>query len=168
MPINWLSIPLAALIPLVVGAIWYNPKVFGKAWMNASNMTEEKVKGTNMILVIGLSFLFSAMIAMILANLVIHQMGFISVLVDQPGFGKDGSKISLYVADFMKQYGSNFRTFKHGSFHGALTAVFFALPLIGTQALYERKGFKYIAIHVGYWMVSLALMGGLICAWMPA
>jgi hypothetical protein len=41
--------------------------------------------------------------------------------------------------------------------------LFFALPVMGTNALFERKGFKYIAINVGYWTVTLALMGGVIC-----
>jgi len=39
------------------------------------------------------------------------------------------------------------------------------LPVMGVNALFERKGFKYIAINVGFWTVSLALMGGIICQW---
>ena len=31
--LNWLGITLAALMPLLIGAIWYHPKTFGKAWM---------------------------------------------------------------------------------------------------------------------------------------
>jgi hypothetical protein len=38
-----------------------------------------------------------------------------------------------------------------------------ALPIIGINALFERRGFKYIAINVGYWVVSMAIMGGIIC-----
>jgi hypothetical protein len=30
---NFLAVPLAAVIPILVGMIWYNPKVFGNAWM---------------------------------------------------------------------------------------------------------------------------------------
>jgi hypothetical protein len=30
--------------------------------------------------------------------------------------------------------------------------------------LFERKGFRYIAINGGYWIISMALMGGIICA----
>ena len=40
----------AALIPTVIGFIWYNPKVFGNDWMAAADMTEEKMKGANMAL----------------------------------------------------------------------------------------------------------------------
>jgi Protein of unknown function (DUF1761) len=43
--------------------------------------------------------------------------------------------------------------------------VFLVLPLIGTNALFERKSWKYIFINAGHWTVSLMLMGGIISAW---
>ena len=48
MEINFLAIIAAAISALVVGFIWYNPKVFGNAWMQAAGMSEEKIKGGNM------------------------------------------------------------------------------------------------------------------------
>jgi hypothetical protein len=39
------------------------------------------------------------------------------------------------------------------------------LPVIGTNALFERKSGKYIFINWGYWAVSMTLMGGTICQW---
>ena len=36
--------------------------------------------------------------------------------------------------------------------------------VIGINALFERKGFKYIAINAGYWILCLGLMGGVLCA----
>ncbi|MFY9309226.1 MAG: DUF1761 domain-containing protein [Bacteroidia bacterium] len=68
------------------------------------------------------------------------------------------------IKDFLAKYGNNFRTFKHGVFHGVMAGFTIALPILGTNAMFERKGFKYIAINVGYWIVCLALMGGVICA----
>jgi len=70
------------------------------------------------------------------------------------------------MAGMFEKYGSNFRTFKHGAFHGILASLMLALPLIGINALFERKGFKYIAINVGYWIVSFAIMGGIVCGMM--
>ena len=64
---------------------------------------------------------------------------------------------------FFETYGNRFRTFKHGALHGTIAALFFSLPILGTMSLFERKGFRYIAIHVGYWVVTLALMGGALC-----
>lgn len=58
---------------------------------------------------------------------------------------------------------NKFRTFKHGSFHGIIGAIFFALPILGINALFERRGAKYIFLHLGYWVITMALMGGVIC-----
>ena len=62
-------------------------------------------------------------------------------------------------------YALEHRSFSHGAFHGVLDSIFFVLPVLGINALLERKGAKYIFINLGYWAVTLALMGGLICAW---
>ena len=53
MEINFLALLVAALSTLVVGFIWYNPKVFGTIWMKESGMTEEKMKGANMAMIFG-------------------------------------------------------------------------------------------------------------------
>ena len=58
MEINWIAIAVSALIPLVIGAIWYNPKVLGKAWMQASGVTEEQVQSGNMLVIFGLTYVF--------------------------------------------------------------------------------------------------------------
>jgi UDP-N-acetylmuramyl pentapeptide phosphotransferase/UDP-N-acetylglucosamine-1-phosphate transferase len=60
---NFLILLAAALIPMVMGFIWYNPKTLGNAWMKAADVTEEKMKGANMALIFGLSFVFSIMLS---------------------------------------------------------------------------------------------------------
>lgn len=162
---NWLLNLGVALIPLVVGFVWYHPKVLGTAWTHACGLSEEKLKGANMPLIFGLSYLFSFFLAISVSFMVIHQYSIYSILINEPGIRDPNSEISLFIKDFMSKYGQNFRTFKHGAFHGALAGFLLALPILGTNALFERKGFKYIAINVGYWIISLALMGGVICAW---
>lgn len=54
--VNWLAVFLAALSGYVLGAIWYNPKVFGNAWMTGLNLNEEELKKANVALVMSLSF----------------------------------------------------------------------------------------------------------------
>lgn len=155
---------VAALVPLVIGFIWYNQKVFGKAWMNATGMTPEKGKGMNMPVVFLVTYLVSFLAAFILNFMVIHQFSVMSVLVNEPGFGQEGSEINNYFVDFMTKYGSNFRTFKHGALHGTMAGLLLATPVITVNALFERRGFKYIAINAGFWIVCFAIMGGILCA----
>lgn len=162
---NWLAVLVAAFVPVLVGFIWYNPKVFGNAWMKAAGITHDSTKGANMPLLLGLSFFFSFLVAMSLNSVVIHQMSIYSLLANETGLNDPSSDIGKWLADFNARFGDNFRTFKHGALHGTIMGLFFALPVIGTGALYERRGFRYIAIATGYWVVSLAIMGGIICGW---
>ena len=43
--LNWLAVIVAALAYFVIGALWYAPPVFGKAWMAAGGMTVEPGDG---------------------------------------------------------------------------------------------------------------------------
>lgn len=160
---NFLFIALAALVPLVIGFIWYNPKVFGNAWMKSAGITEETMQGANMAVIFGLTYILSLLVALILFSMVIHQTHLYSILMDEPGLMEAGSPVNDLLKDFMEKYGNNFRTFKHGALHGTIGGLFLAMPVLAINALFERKGFKYIAINAGFWIVSLAIMGGIIC-----
>ena len=158
MEINFFALVLSSLSTLVVGFIWYHPKVFGTIWMNEAKLTENQMKGTNMILLFGMSIFYAFLISFVLQFLVIHQLGAVSMV------GGDTSKALPSFQAFMTDYGSAFRTFKHGALHGFMTGLFFALPLIGVGALYERRSWKYVLIAGGYWCITCLLMGGIICA----
>ncbi len=162
---NFLIILAAALVPMVMGFIWYNPKVLGNAWMTAAGITEDKMKGANMPVIFGVSFLLSFFLAFAIQFMVIHQWGVFSTLAGDPTLMDPTSETGMFFADFMAKHGQNFRTFKHGALHGTIAGITIALPILGTNALFERKGFKYIMINVGYWTITIALMGGIICQW---
>ena len=159
MEINFIALFVAALSTLVVGYVWYHPRVFGKIWMKEAGVTEQKMKSNAVLPLIGISLVYAFLISMILQFLVIHQFGASSMT------GGDTSKALPSYAAFMNDYGTAFRTFKHGALHGFLASLFMILPVIGTNSLYERKSFKYVLISSGFWIVSLTIMGGIICAW---
>jgi hypothetical protein len=162
---NFPVLLLAALVPLAVGFVWYSDKVMGRTWMKIAEMTEEKMAGANMAVVFGVTYVLSVMLAMLLNVIVIHQGAIYSVLMNEPGYGQAGSEVEIFIKGFMDKYGQNFRTFQHGAFHGLISALFFALPVLGINALFERRGWRYIAIHTVYWSIVMALMGGIICAY---
>lgn len=161
------TVLIAALVPTILGFIWYNPKTFGNAWMNAAGLTPESAKGINMPLVFGLSFLLSCMLAFSLAPAVIHQWGLNSMMNGVADLKVPDSETAKAFNYLSSTYAYNFRTFKHGALHGAIMGVFTILPIIATSAMFERKGFKYIAINAGYWIITLATMGGIICHFFP-
>ena len=136
MEINLLALLAAAFSTLVIGFVWYNPKVFGTIWMNESGITEEKMRGGNMVITLLASFIYAFFIAFVLRFLVIHQTGALGMV------GGDASIAKPSYDAFIADYGNAFRTFKHGALHGFMTGLFLILPVLGITALYERRSFK--------------------------
>lgn len=161
MEFNFLAILVAALTSFVVGSIWYNPKVFGTIWLKEAGITQEQSKQGNMLKILGLTFIFSLLFAFMMPSIVIHQMGAMSMI---GGFSSIESAKPSYAA-FMADYGETFRTYKHGSLHGLISGLCFALPIISINGLFEQKSWKYISIQAGYWIVIMTVMGAIICGW---
>ncbi|NNL80786.1 MAG: DUF1761 domain-containing protein [Flavobacteriaceae bacterium] len=134
-PINWLSMVIATLTPLVVGFIYYNKNVFGKAWMISLGKTEEDLKQGNKALIFGLSIVLSFLLAFFLLN-----------FNNSPG--QEGE----------------FDTFQHGAWHGIFISVVVGIPIMVINGLFELKKAKNLLINIGYWVLTLALMGGVIDA----
>jgi hypothetical protein len=159
MELNFIAIIVAALVPLVLGFIWYNPKFLGTVWMRESGMTEEKMKGGNMAVIFGVSLLLSILLAFFTQFLVIHQMGALGMVGGDPTIA-----LPSYDA-FMSDYGNAFRTFKHGALHGLMAGIFFVFPIMAINGMFERKSWKLTFINTGYWTVCLIIMGGIVCRW---
>jgi hypothetical protein len=153
---------LAALIPLIIGFLWYSKVAFGNSWMRVNRFLDEDMKasGGKMALTFILTYVFAFMISIALSSIVIHQLPMAGVVGGGP---KAGTPERAWYDNAMSLYGNNFRTFKHGALHGSITAIFLVLPVIGIVAMFERRSWKYVLIHFGYWLVTLALMGGVLC-----
>ncbi len=166
---NILAIVVAALIPMLVGFIWYHPKVFGNMWMRVAGLTEEQVKSGNMLLIFGLSLLFSLLLAMDIHGLATHDSfvsGALYYVTDGTMTPDPASEAGKWLEYYQTNLAASNHTFKHGAFHGLFVAgLFLVLPVMATNALFERKGWKYVAVNVGYWLLTLTLMGGLLAAW---
>lgn len=166
---NIIAILVAALVPMVLGFVWYHPKVLGTLWMRESGMTEEKAKQGNMAVKLGLSLLFSIMIAVVLNTIAVHD-GFIDGAIyyktNRTMIPEPGSELEQWHNYYKTNLAADNHIFTHGAFHGFfLIGLFLVLPLFATNAIFEGKSVKYVAVNTGYWMLSLALMGGIIAAW---
>ena len=154
---------VAALIPMVIGFIWYNPKVFGNAWMSAAKVTQEDVEGGNMPVIFGLSYLFSLMLAFVLNYLVHHGMQIAGTVFMDPELGVAAdSELGVLVTEFIEKVKARYSTFGHGFMHGLFISIFLILPVFATNAMFERKGFKYIMVNWGYWALTVMVMGGVL------
>lgn len=133
--INLLAVFVAAIAFFVLGALWYGP-LFGKAWRNLNNITDEMVKagprpGQNPTwLIMGLCFLFELLIALTLA----HQ------------YAMTGPSVR---AKMMIAVG-----------YGAMLMA----PALGINYLFQMRPGKLFAIDAGYFIAGMALMGGVFIA----
>lgn len=162
MPTNFYMFFVAAFIPLIIGYIYYNPKVLGNSWMRVNGFSDKDMENGNMLAIFGLTYLVSIMAAFFLASVVIHQGNVFQMML--PAAGETGSAAQQQFNSLMTQYGDAHRNFGHGFLHGSMTGLFLIMPIIAVNALFERRGWKYIWLHTGYWFISLGLMGGLLCA----
>ncbi|OYU84554.1 MAG: hypothetical protein CFE24_05830 [Flavobacterium sp. BFFFF2] len=158
MNFNFLAMGLAALSTLAVGFVWYHPKVFGSIWMKEAGLTEAQMKDTNMIKMFGLSLIYAFFISFIIQFLTIHQFGAYGMIGGKPELANP----SFFA--FMADYEHAFRTFKHGALHGFMTGLFMMIPVTATNAMYERRSFKYALVSGGFWTVCFTIMGGILCA----
>lgn len=134
-PFNWIAILIAAIIPMLLGFIYYHKSLFGKAWMDSLGLTDDDLNKGNMGLIFGVSLVMAALIAMFMTGNV-------------NGPGQEGE----------------FDTFKHGVLHGMIVSLFLIIPVMVTNGLFERKSWKNLLINAGYWLICLALIGGVVDA----
>ena len=57
--INYLAVLAAAVSAFILGAVWYAPPVFGRAWQRETGLTDERLKGSNKALIFGGSFVLT-------------------------------------------------------------------------------------------------------------
>ncbi len=136
MEINFLAILVAALATLPIGFIWYNPKVFGTIWMKETGMTEEKAKRCKHVENFRPYYL-----VFIYDRLYTSDYGYSSIWRIRYGRRRCKDTKTFFHA-FMADYGHAYRTFKHGMLHGFIAGLFLALPIVGINALFERKSWK--------------------------
>jgi Protein of unknown function (DUF1761) len=160
---------ITALIPLLIGTLWYGKNPIGNAWRKESGIDVAPPTTKKMIGILALSYFFSLLLSTILATLSVHQMHLDSLMAD-PATTKlledPSSAASIDLKHFYETYGQGFRTIKHGLLHGFLSGLFLSLSVLGITSLFEKRSGKYILIHVGYWVITCMIMSALISAYL--
>ncbi|MBK6860536.1 MAG: DUF1761 domain-containing protein [Saprospiraceae bacterium] len=139
--LNMMAIGVASLIPMIMGFIYYHPKVMGNAWMNANGFSQESLgngpKPIWYLVALVLSFLFAVKFA-----------------VEVTGPGQD-----------VAPDGHSYVTFQHGMAHGIVNTIMIILPIFGTLSIFEKRSWTWAFINVGYWGLCLIIMQGILSAW---
>lgn len=138
---NFTAVAVATIIPMIIGFIYYHPKVLGGAWMRANGFTMESMGNPPKPVL----YLVALVLSFFLAN-------FLSANVTGPG-------------QDVAPDGHSYVTFGHGAAHGILISITVVLPILGTMSIFERRGWSWVFVNLGYWAVTLVCMAGLLSAW---
>jgi hypothetical protein len=65
--VHWPAILVATIAAFIIGALWYSPALFGKAWMRANGFTDQDVARGNQAKIFGVAFVFTLIMAINLA-----------------------------------------------------------------------------------------------------
>lgn len=157
MQLNHFSHALIALVPLILGWIWYKPTMPWVKW--ASSKVELKVKRPS---VIGFLILYclSGALVFVYMNLIIHQIGFYELFFTDIMRGSEESK--QIAEEFLAVYGQKHRHLGHGLFHGLIDAFALALPFLVFYNVVEKVDWKRTTVHFGFWVLCSTLIGGLV------
>jgi len=142
--LNYIAIIVAALVPNILGAIYYGP-LLGEKWLSSLNYTSEDLKGRNEPLIYGSALLLSFIVSFFLKFLIesLHK-----------DVGQTGDLVF-----------ASFHTFPHGALHGAGLAIGLVIPIIICLGLFQKTKSSNIVINCIFWLLCFSIMGGILDAW---
>lgn len=142
--INYIAIIAAAIVPNLLGAIYYGP-LMGNRWLDSLNFTKEDLKGRNEPLLYGSALLLSIVVSFFLKFL---------MELTHKEIGQSGELV----------FGS-FHTFGHGALHGAGFAIGLVIPVIICLGLFQKTKASNVIINCLYWLLCFSIMGGILDVW---
>ncbi|MGH1336363.1 MAG: DUF1761 domain-containing protein [Aureispira sp.] len=142
--LNYIAIIVAALVPNVLGAIYYGP-LLGNQWRSSLNLTSEDLKGRNEALIYGSALLLACIVSFFLKFL---------IELTHKEVGQNGELV----------FGS-FHTFGHGALHGAVLAIGLVIPVLVCLGLFQKTKGSNIIINCFFWLLCFSVMGGILDAW---
>ncbi|MEM6319024.1 MAG: DUF1761 family protein [Bacteroidota bacterium] len=161
---NWLIIPIAAIIPLLISFIWFHPNVLGNKLAQVTGRPLSEINPKKSVGQLLLIYFLSILLSYIMTLVSVHQVGIFQLFFMEPSFAEGNSEFNNVVNDFMAKYGGRHRSFGHGMLHGAEVSFFLGLSFFGTSAILQGKPFKQVWIPLGFWVVCCSLVAGVVCA----
>lgn len=137
-PVNYLSILIAAIVSIIIGTLWYGP-LFGNQWMRLMGFSRKDIeagKKKSMRSQYALQMVGSLLMAYVLA----HALIFASTYLQVTGFSA-------------------------GIMVGFWNWLGFIAPVTLTNVLWEGKSWKLWLLHNGYYAITLMAMGVVLAVW---
>lgn len=141
MHFNWAAYGVAVVAQLIIGYIWFHPSVMGKVWAKANGIDIKDLQPKNAGLTYGVTLLLTLIFTFWL-------------MMNVAGPGQD-----------VAPDGHSFHTFQHGLAHALLLTIAVMIPVFGTPALFEKRGWGWFLVHTGYWFFRMAVAQGILSFW---
>lgn len=133
-PINWMAFALAVIAQMFIGFIWYHPAVMGKTYAKSLGISYENMKPNNPGLAYGLMIVFTLFFTFFMHTNV-------------TGHGHEDVK---------------YHTFQHGFAHAGFLGLLVLIPILGTLANFENRGWGWFLTHLGHWVLRIGVAGGIL------
>lgn len=161
---NWYIIFFTAFLPLIIGYVWYHPKIFGGKLAKFSDNQLSNIGVTNnfkrAISIYGFGVLLSYMVLL----LCVHQIGPHLLFFAESQMADPNYEAHAFLKNFLEQFGDRHRTFSHGLIHGFEMGLFWSIALLASTAFIEGQSLKKYWIHIGFWILTCMVMGGVLSA----
>lgn len=72
--VSWLAVLLCGLSSLALGALWYSPPLFARAWQQGAGLSDADARSGNLAVIYGGAFLLSAVAAAVFALFIGSEM----------------------------------------------------------------------------------------------
>ena len=133
--VNYLAVLVAAISQMIIGAIWYGP-LFGKQWMSLSKIKMDKKSMQKM------------------KEKAKHS--YVVMFI--------GSIITAMVFSYIIDY-AEATTVIDGMIGGIWIWLGFVVPLLAGSVIWENKPKGLYYLNIGYYLISLMIMGAILAVW---
>jgi len=133
--INLISVLIAAIVGMALGALWYSPLMFGNLWIKLSGMNKKDIEKAKA----------KGMSKAYLAN-------FIAVI------------ITAYVLSYLISL-TQVIAIGEGILLSVMLWIGFVAPVILGSVLWEKKPVGLYILNVTYYLVQLIIMGIILVSW---
>jgi hypothetical protein len=134
--INYWAVLVAGIAPMILGAIWYSPMLFGNTWAKLAGVSQESAKKGA-----AKAYILMFILALVLAYIMAHFVDF---------------AIQVYPERALWSVGLT---------TGFFAWLGFVVTTKGAQFLFAQKSWKYYLIDIGYHFVEFLAVGLILAIW---
>lgn len=138
--VNYLAVLAAGVVSFALGWLWYGP-LFGKRWAALSGVTMPGMMTPELKRDMRRNYALTLAGSLVMAYVLVHMLTFASAYLDAAGASAG------IAAGFWSWLG-------------------FIAPVLLAPVLWEGKSWRLYALNVGYYFVSLLVMGAILSLWM--